>query len=77
MHKLVSAEHLAKAVARSPRIDLIFHGAGCIAGGCDPIQPPCALTALLGRGPFPCLFFPTSAYLHRHMLSVVDDIESQ
>ncbi|KAJ7482488.1 hypothetical protein FB451DRAFT_1235513 [Mycena latifolia] len=31
MHKLVAAEHLTKAETRSPRIDLIFHGAGCIA----------------------------------------------
>ncbi|KAJ7793848.1 hypothetical protein B0H14DRAFT_2925079 [Mycena olivaceomarginata] len=31
MHKLVAAEHLTKTQTRSPRIDLIFHGAGCIA----------------------------------------------
>jgi hypothetical protein len=31
LHKLVSAEHRAKTVAHSSRIDLIFHGAGCLA----------------------------------------------
>jgi hypothetical protein len=30
-HKLVAIEYLAKTQARSPRIDLIFHGAGCMA----------------------------------------------
>ncbi|KAJ7506949.1 hypothetical protein B0H11DRAFT_1902960 [Mycena galericulata] len=32
MHKLVNAEHAEKE-ARSPRIDLMFHGAGCFAIG--------------------------------------------